>query len=195
MLPKKYLSGSQKRKRLKLEDQFIESQKGAIHKWTLLISIPSLMILYQEVSEEVFFMRSNGYYGLLFFLVVIILVLEVQIYYCFSLLFFYGHRGSFHHLNFIWPSWLAIMFTRCLHFERNGVYRPLLGRFSLHCSSITIKHVKLKIYHQICFRFVTKISVYILQDFIYGLEGLRDEFARGPSKFQDWHLHGTVFID
>ena len=33
MLPKKYLSGSQKRNRKRVEDQFIESQKGAIHKF------------------------------------------------------------------------------------------------------------------------------------------------------------------
>ena len=33
MLPKKYLSGSQKRKRKGVEDQFIESQKGAIYKF------------------------------------------------------------------------------------------------------------------------------------------------------------------
>ena len=116
----------------------------------------------KKCPKKYLFMRNNGYYVVLFFLVVIILVLEVQIYYYFSLLFFYGYRGSFRHLNFIWPSWPAIMFTRCLHFERNGVYRPLLGRFSLHCSSITIKHVKLKIYHWICFRFATKISAYIL---------------------------------
>ena len=35
MLPKKYLSGSQKRKQKRVEDQFIESQKGAIHKFFL----------------------------------------------------------------------------------------------------------------------------------------------------------------
>ena len=116
----------------------------------------------KKCLKKYLFMRSNIYYGVLFFLVVIILVLEVQIYYCFSLLFFYGHRGSFHHLNFIWPSWLAIMFTRCLHFEKNRVYMPLMDRFSLYCFSITIKHVKLKIYHWICFRFTTKINVYIL---------------------------------
>ena len=33
MLPKKHLSGAQKRKRKRVEDQFIESQKGAIHKF------------------------------------------------------------------------------------------------------------------------------------------------------------------
>ena len=33
MLPKKYLLGTQKRKWKKLEDQFIESQKGVIHKF------------------------------------------------------------------------------------------------------------------------------------------------------------------
>ena len=55
------------------------------------------MILHQEVPEEVSFYEKYGYYGVLFFLVVIILVLEVQIYYCFSLLFFYGHLRSFHH--------------------------------------------------------------------------------------------------
>ena len=33
MLPKKHLSGSQKRKQKRVEDQFIESQKGAIHKF------------------------------------------------------------------------------------------------------------------------------------------------------------------
>ncbi|KAJ1278504.1 hypothetical protein BS78_04G084500 [Paspalum vaginatum] len=32
MLPKKHLSGAQKRKKRKQEDQFIESQKGALHK-------------------------------------------------------------------------------------------------------------------------------------------------------------------
>ena len=35
MLPEKYLSGSQKRKRKRVEDQFIESQKGVIHKFFL----------------------------------------------------------------------------------------------------------------------------------------------------------------
>ncbi|XP_062182263.1 uncharacterized protein LOC133886585 [Phragmites australis] len=33
MLPKKHLSGAEKRKKRKREDQFIESQKGAIHKF------------------------------------------------------------------------------------------------------------------------------------------------------------------
>ena len=33
MLPKKYLSGDQKRKWKRVEVQFIESQKGAIHKF------------------------------------------------------------------------------------------------------------------------------------------------------------------
>ena len=33
MLPKKHLFESQKRKRKRVEDQFIESQKGAIHKF------------------------------------------------------------------------------------------------------------------------------------------------------------------
>ena len=33
MLPKKYLLGTQKRKWKKLEDQFIESQKGALQKF------------------------------------------------------------------------------------------------------------------------------------------------------------------
>ena len=35
MLPKKYLSGDQKRKWKRVEVQFIESQKGAIHKFFL----------------------------------------------------------------------------------------------------------------------------------------------------------------
>ena len=43
------------------------------------------MILHQEISEEVFFMRSNVYDGVLFFLKVNILVLEVQIYCSFNL--------------------------------------------------------------------------------------------------------------
>jgi len=38
MLPKKYLSGSHKRKQKRVEDQFIESQKGAIHKFFLVSS-------------------------------------------------------------------------------------------------------------------------------------------------------------
>ena len=38
MLPKKHLSGSQKRKQKRVEDQFIESQKGAIHKFFLVSS-------------------------------------------------------------------------------------------------------------------------------------------------------------
>ena len=33
MLPKQHLSGAQKRKQKKLEDQFIESQKGALNKF------------------------------------------------------------------------------------------------------------------------------------------------------------------
>jgi hypothetical protein len=33
MLPKKHLSGAAKRKKRKLEDQFAQSQKGAIHKF------------------------------------------------------------------------------------------------------------------------------------------------------------------
>ena len=33
MLPKKYLWGSHKRKQRRVEDQFIESQKGSIHKF------------------------------------------------------------------------------------------------------------------------------------------------------------------
>jgi hypothetical protein len=33
MLPKKLLSGAQKRNKRKWEDQFIESQNGAIHKF------------------------------------------------------------------------------------------------------------------------------------------------------------------
>ena len=33
MLPKNHLSGAQKRKKRKLEDQFIESQKGAKDKF------------------------------------------------------------------------------------------------------------------------------------------------------------------
>jgi hypothetical protein len=33
MLPKKYLSEAEKRKRKRREDQFIQSQKGAIHKF------------------------------------------------------------------------------------------------------------------------------------------------------------------
>jgi hypothetical protein len=33
MLPKKHLSGAQKRKKRKQEDQFVESQRGALHKF------------------------------------------------------------------------------------------------------------------------------------------------------------------
>jgi len=66
-------------------------------------------------------MRSNGYDGVLFFLKVIILVLEVQIYYC----------------------------------------------FSLHCSSIIIRHVKFEIDHWICFHFASKISAYIYYKILY----------------------------
>jgi hypothetical protein len=33
MLPKKHLSGAQKRKKKKQEDEFIQSQKGAIHRF------------------------------------------------------------------------------------------------------------------------------------------------------------------
>lgn len=35
MLPKKHLSGSAKRKKRKLDEQFIDSQKGAMHKFVI----------------------------------------------------------------------------------------------------------------------------------------------------------------
>jgi hypothetical protein len=35
MLPKKSLSGYQKRKKEKHEDQLVESQKGALHKFSI----------------------------------------------------------------------------------------------------------------------------------------------------------------
>ena len=43
------------------------------------------MILHQEMPEEVSFIRSSGYDGVLFFFKVIVLVIEVQIYCSFSL--------------------------------------------------------------------------------------------------------------
>jgi hypothetical protein len=44
--------------------------------------------------------------------------------------------------------------------------------FGLHCCSIIVKHVKLKIYYWICFRFARKISTYVYYiRFIYSIEG------------------------
>jgi hypothetical protein len=40
MLPKKHLSGAQKRRKRKLEDELKESQKGAIHKFFHLQGMP-----------------------------------------------------------------------------------------------------------------------------------------------------------
>ena len=49
MLPKKHLSGSQKRKRKRVEDQFIESQKGAIHKF---FSVEEQGQQHQQVNDN-----------------------------------------------------------------------------------------------------------------------------------------------
>ena len=56
MLPKKHLSGAAKRKLKRQEDQFIQSQKGVIHKflklWVVLFSTIILFVDAPNIEEQ-----------------------------------------------------------------------------------------------------------------------------------------------
>jgi hypothetical protein len=59
MLPKKHLSGARKRKKRKQEDQFIELQKGSIHKFFQL----QVMLQVARIIVLSFHSLASGFYN------------------------------------------------------------------------------------------------------------------------------------
>jgi hypothetical protein len=77
-----------------------------------------------------------------------------------ALFFFTVNGGSIPHLNFIWPSRPAVMFTRYLHFERNEVYKASLANRVLfsQTKSTASNPIAVAVDNMYCIRSLSRID-------------------------------------